>query len=213
MARSSSRILLSAGSAVEAGRQCLTKAGPLAHVSNLAAILIFFILAFLCFCVSLYLIMLVKGVPNLDAPKLHQQPVDPARALADDSTPYVPMPGSWFAKACKGGACRALIVLLHLVMFFFLCTRNMRYCSMGRSSRVYLTQPNAFTVLEVASLWRHTISATCCVNLVIAARFLGKDQSRRIEMDLTAVPVLTLSWVFYLPTAPIHSTRRILMHD
>ncbi|KAH0389136.1 hypothetical protein KCU92_g81, partial [Aureobasidium melanogenum] len=211
MARSSSRILLSAGSAAEAGRQCLTKAGPLAHVSNLAAILIFFILVFLCFCISLYLIMLVKGVPDLDAPKLHQRPVDPAGALADDPTPYVPMPGSWFAKACKGGACLALIVLLHLVMF--LCIRNMRYCSMGKSLRVYLTQPNVFTVLEVASLWWHTISATCCVNLVIAARVLGEDQSRRIEMDLTAVPVLTLSWMFYLLTAPIHLARRILMHD
>lgn len=211
MARSSSRVLLSAGSAAEAGRQCLTKAGPLAHVSNLAAILIFFILAFLCFCISLYLIMLVKGVPDLDAPKLHQRPVDPARALSDDPTPYVPMPESWVAKACKGGACLALIVLFHLFMFF--CIRNMRYCSMGRSSRVVLTQPNVFTVLEVVSLWWHTISVTCCVNLVIAARVLGNDQSRRIEMDLTAVSVLTLSWVFNLLTAPIYLTRRILMRD
>lgn len=211
MARMSSRILLPAGSAAKAGRQCLTKAGPLAHMSNLAAILIFFILAFLCFCISLYLIMLVKGVPDLDAPKLHQRPVDPARALADDPTPYIPMSGSWFAKACKGGACLAMIVLFHLVMF--LCIRNMRYCSMGKSSRVYFTQPNVFTVLEVASLWWHTTSATCCVNLVIAARVLGEDQSRRIEMDLVAVPVLTLSWVFFLLTAPIHLTRRVLMHD
>lgn len=155
--------------------------------------------------------MLVKGVPDLDAPKLHRRPVDPARALADDATPYVPMSGSWFAKACKGGACLALIALLHLVMF--LCIRNMRYCSMGKPSRIYLTQPNVFTALEMAPLWWHTTSATCCVNLVIAARVLKEDQSRRIEMDLVAVPVLTLSWVFCLLTAPIYLTRRVLMHD
>lgn len=211
MAQSSSRIILSAGSAAEAGKQCLTKAGLLAHVSNLAAILVFFVLAFLCFCISIYLIMLVKGVPDLDAPKLHQRPVVPERAFTDDPTPYVPMSGSWFAKACKGGACLALIVLLHFGMF--LCIRNMRYCSMGKSLRVYFTQPNMFMVLEVVSLWWHTVSATCCVNLVIAARVLGDDQSRRIEMDLAAVPVLTLSWVFCLLTAPIHLTRRILMRD
>lgn len=207
--------------AASPGRQCLTKAGPLAHVSSFTAVSIFLALLSLCFCISIYLLMLVKGVPDLEAtstrtPRDKNQHVDSRhdqqqrrpRVLSNDPTHYTPMPGTRFAKACKGCLCLGSIVSLHILMY--LCVRHMTYCS-PRSSRVYFTRPNLFTALELASLWWHTMSVACCANLVIEARVCGEDCSKRIVMDVAAAPVLILSFVFFVLTAPIHWMRRVVI--
>ncbi|THX92237.1 hypothetical protein D6D02_10480 [Aureobasidium pullulans] len=74
----------------------------------------------------------------------------------------------------------------------FLCIRNLIYCSPTRPTRVYLTLPNIVTAVEVA-------------------RVCGEDMTKRVDMDLMAVPMLILSWAFFLLTLPIYTVRWVMV--
>ncbi|THW84920.1 hypothetical protein D6D15_08474 [Aureobasidium pullulans] len=43
------------------------------------------------------------------------------------------------------------------------------------------------------------------------ARVCGEDMTKRVDMDLMAVPVLILSWAFFLLTLPIYMVRWFMM--
>ena len=119
------------------------------------------------------------------------------------------MPGTRLAKARRGCIALSAFVVLHIVVF--LRIRNLIYWSPTRPTRVYLTLPNIVTAVEVVPLWWHTASFACCVNLVVEARVCGEDMTKRVDMDLMAVPVLILSWAFFLLTLPIYMVRWVMV--
>ena len=119
------------------------------------------------------------------------------------------MPGTRLAKARRGCIALSAFVVLHIVMLLCIC--NLTYCSPTRPTRVYLTLPNIVTAVEVVHLWWHTASFACCVNLVVEARVCDEDMTKRVDMDLMAVPMLILSWAFFLLTLPIYMVRWVMM--